>query len=240
MEVLAACHLHSSWSYDGHCSLKELSNKFSSQGNRILLMTEHDRGFTPDRFDDYRAACADASIGTILVVPGIEYSDPENRVHVLVWGTPFLGEGLATNDMLEAVRTANGVAVLAHPSRKNVWRDFEPYWAKRLLGVEAWNRKYDGWAPGKTAPALLKSSECVPFVGLDFHTDRQLFPLSMALNLDGPVSEASVLACLRERRCSARAFGVPLEHGLLRCTMPALVGAERGRRKVAAFLKRRR
>jgi len=56
----------------------------------------------------------------ILVVPGIEYIDAANRVHVLVWGeVPFLGERLSTNKMLEGVKIANGVAVLAHSSRRN-------------------------------------------------------------------------------------------------------------------------
>ncbi len=238
MEVLAACHVHSDWSYDGSWPLKDLSDKFRRRGDRILLMTEHDRGFTTRRFDEYRAACAKASSSWTLVVPGIEYSDKDNRVHVLVWGAPFLGEGLPTNEMLEAVKAANGVAVLAHPSRKHVWRDFEPHWADRLLGVEAWNRKYDGWAPSKTAPMLLQSNSPIPFVGLDFHTDRQSFPLAMVLDLTGGVTVEGVLECLRSRRCSARAFGVPLDHNLLRTTMPVLGVAERGRRRVASMVRR--
>ncbi len=237
MDVLAACHVHSEWSYDGSWSLGALSDKFSRRGDRVLLMTEHDRGFTAQRFCEYREACAQASSSQMLVVPGMEYSDAANRVHVLVWGVSFLGEGLPTSEMLEAVRVANGVAVLAHPSRKDAWQCFEPYWAGRLLGVEAWNRKYDGWAPSKTAPALLQLGEPIPFVGMDFHTDKQSFPLAMALDLHTAVTEDAVLECLRSRRCSARAFGVPLSHHLLRTTMPALGIAERGRRKVASIVK---
>jgi predicted metal-dependent phosphoesterase TrpH len=168
MEVIATCHVHSEWSYDGRFSLRELSEKFSHRGSRILLMTEHDRGFTSRRFEEYRDACAEASSDKILVVPGIEYSDPANRVHVLVWGVPFLGEGLPTGEMLEAVHSAEGAAVLAHPSRRGVWQDFERQWAERLTGVEVWNRKYDGWAPSRNAPQLLQSRKSIQFVGLDF------------------------------------------------------------------------
>jgi len=238
MEALATCHAHSEWSYDGSWSLKDLRDKFSQRGSRILLMTEHDRGFTPQRYAEFRQACTEVSSSQILVVPGMEYSDADNRVHVLVWGVPFLGEGLPTSEMLEAVRVANGVAVLAHPSRKNVYMDFDPYWADRLLGIEAWNRKYDGWAPSKTAPALLQSGNSIPFVGLDFHTDRQSFPLAMALDLpSSTITEGTVLDCLRARKCSARAFGVPLGHNLLRTALPALGFAERGRREVASVVK---
>jgi len=238
VEVLATCHVHSEWSYDGRFSLKDLGEKFTRRGSRILLMTEHDRGFTARRFDEYREACLEASSDKILIVPGMEYSDQANRVHVLVWGVPFLGEGMPTGEMLEAVQAANGVAVLAHPSRKGVWQDFETQWADRLIGVEVWNRKYDGWAPSKNASTMVRPGNSIPFVGLDFHTDRQLFPLTMALNLPGIVNEEEVLKCLRSRGCSARAFGVPLDNNILRNTMPALGMAERGRRKVASLVKR--
>ncbi len=239
MDVLAVCHAHSDWSYDGTWPLEDLSAKFRGQGCRVLMMTEHDRGFSARRLDEYRTACAKASSSDILVVPGIEYSDADNRVHVLVWGSvPFLGEGLRTSEMLELVRASDGVAVLAHPSRKKAWESFDPYWNERLLGIEVWNRKYDGWAPSETSPALLERSSAIPFVGLDFHTHRQSFPLSMALDIRQSVTEDTVLECLRSRRCSPRAFGAPLDRILFRSALPALRIAERSRRTAASVVKR--
>src|ERR1700674_794083 len=209
MEVLAVCHVHSKWSYDGCWSLEALSTRFSRRGYRVLMMTEHDRGFTAARLDQYREACSQASSSKIFVMPGVEYSDATNRVHVLVWGpVPFLGEGLPTGEMLGAVHAAGGLAVLAHPSRRDAWKSFEPSWADRLLGIEVWNRKYDGWAPSQTAPALLRTAGAIPFVGLDFHTQRQSFPLGMALGMDKNVTEETVLNCLSSRRCYPRALGV--------------------------------
>jgi len=240
MEVLSVCHVHSGWSYDGSWSLDALSAKFSERGCRVLMMTEHDRGFTVERLNEYRRACAQASSDKILVVPGIEYSDAANRVHILVWGpVPFLGESLPTIEMLEAVRSSSGVAVLAHPSRKNAGESFTHEWAERLIGIEVWNRKYDGWAPSETAPALLgKKTNVVPFVGLDFHTERQLFPLAMALDVEGNLSEHAVLDCLRARRCSPRAFGAPLSRDLFRKALPALRMAERSRRTAARIARK--
>lgn len=238
MEVLATCHVHSEWSYDGRWSLRDLSNEFSHRGSRILLMTEHDRGFTVERFNEYRAACVEASSAEMLVVPGIEYSDEANRVHVLVWGVPFLGENLPTIEMLRAVKQANGVAVLAHPSRKDVWRDFNPEWAECLSGIEVWNRKYDGWVPSKTADALLEPGIHTPFVGLDFHSNKQFFALNMVLDLPARATEEAVLSCLRSGKYKARAFGLSLGNSLLRSAMPTLKIAERGRRKAASIVKR--
>src|SRR5579872_2758004 len=107
MEFLAACHVHSNWSYDGSWSLESLRDAFSERGYRVLLMTEHDRGFTQQRFDEYKQACAKASTSKMLIVPGIEYSDAANCVHVLAWGSEFVGESLPTSEMLERVRVAN-------------------------------------------------------------------------------------------------------------------------------------
>jgi hypothetical protein len=234
MEVLAACHVHSDWSYDGSWSLTDLSAKFSARGYNVLLMTEHDRGFSTERFQRYREACADASSNKMLLIPGIEYSDSSNCVHVLTWGpVPFLGEGVATKEMLDLVATAHGVAVWGHPSRKNAWQYFKTEWAEHLLGIEVWNRKYDGWAPSRTAPALMADANAVPFAGLDFHTDKQMFPLGMLLDLKTELSEYAVLDCLRNRRCQAYAFGVPLSRKVFRKALPVMRVAEHGRRTAA-------
>ncbi len=239
MNVLAACHVHSEWSYDGSWRLEALAESFRRRGYRILLMTEHDRGFSKERLKEYRSACSKASSERLLIVPGIEYSDEENRVHVLVWGDiPFLGEGLRTTEMLAEVCASGGVAVLAHPSRREAWKSFEPEWSDKLLGIEIWNRKYDGWAPGKTAPHLLENTKAVCFVGLDFHTDRQFFPLGMSLDLHGEPSEATVLDALKEKRCVAHAFRMPLRKGTRWGAISLLKLAERGRRTVTTFLNR--
>jgi predicted metal-dependent phosphoesterase TrpH len=238
MEISAACHLHSSWSYDGSWPLEKLSASLADRGCRVLLMTEHDRGFSETRLLQYREACAAASSDKLLVIPGIEYSDPDNRVHVLVWGpVPFLGEALPTRQMLEAVRAHGGIAVLAHPARKSAWKLYEPEWADLLLGVEAWNRKYDGWAPARMDATFQQADTLIRFVGLDFHTRRQFFPLSMTLMLDGQITEHAVIQSLRSNRCSARAFGLPLTSSILIRTISLLNAAEKARKTVASFLR---
>lgn len=238
MEYLATCHVHSTWSYDGSWSLEALSEKFRHGGCSVVMMTEHDRGFTKQRLHEYREACARASSNGILLLPGIEYSDAANRVHVLVWGpVPFLGEALPTTEMLDKVQAAGGVAVLAHPSRKDVWRSFDSAWAPGLLGIETWNRKYDGWAPSQTAPALLRDTGAIPFVGLDFHTERQSFPLKMVLEIEGGISEENVVACLRSRRCKPKAFGHPLASRKAEMASPVLTLVESGRRALITIVR---
>jgi hypothetical protein len=247
MKVAAACHVHSNWSYDGSWTITELASEFSRRGYRVLMMTEHDRGFTADRLGQYRDACLQASSDKILVIPGIEYSDSSNTVHVLTWGeVPFLGEGVPTNEVLNAVKEAAGVAVLAHPARRDAWKSFDPAWGDSLLGIEVWNRKADGWSPSQRATSLLDATGAMPFVGMDFHERRQLFPLAMSLELEGSATEKSVLACFTARRCIPYAFGVALSFGALRAGMAALGPLESCRRscawiyrKVTAIRRRR-
>ncbi|MGA2870801.1 MAG: hypothetical protein ABSF34_16765 [Verrucomicrobiota bacterium] len=238
--VKAACHIHSDWSYDGKWSLPKLAGEFGQRGYRVLLMTEHDRGFTAARLNEYRAACAEASSAAVRVVPGIEYSDASNTLHILVWGLDsFLGEALPTGELLKQVKSAGGIAVLAHPSRKEAWKQFDPQWASYLLGIEVWNRKTDGWAPGKDAGPLMAGTSLLPFVGMDFHTPRQFFPLATELDIEPAITESSVLECLNSRRCRAMALNRPvttfLPQGWRRSGLRAV---ESGRRTAALALRK--
>ena len=238
--IKAACHIHSDWSYDGKWPLPKLADEFGRRGYRVLLMTEHDRGFTSARLHEYFAACTEASSDKVRLVPGIEYSDVSNTIHILVWGlNTFLGEALPSADVLKQVQAAGAVAVLAHPTRKEAWKQFDPQWVPCLLGIEVWNRKTDGWAPSETAPPLMAGTPLLPFVGMDFHTQRQFFPLTTELDIQSSTTESSVLECLRSRRCRAMALGRPINAFLSRGWRNAgLRAAESGRRKAALALRK--
>jgi hypothetical protein len=232
--IKAASHVHSEWSYDGKWALPALADAFARRGYRALLVTDHDRGFTEQRYRQHRMACEAASSDRILVVPGIEYSDAANRVHVLVWGdVPFLGESLATSIVLARAKSAGGLSVLAHPARREAWRLFDPDWTDTLLGIEIWNRKTDGWAPSRSGRRLLDGSGVAPFVGMDFHDWKQMFPLSMDLEIDGSVTEAGVLACLRAGAFRAAFAGTPVERFVEGHLSTPFYAAERLRRSAA-------
>jgi len=179
----------------------------------VVMLTEHDRGFDESRRQAHRQACRQASNEKILLVPGIEYSDASNTLHFLVWdNVPFIGSGLSADEILAAAQFSGGVVVFAHPNRRDAWRLFNPDWANKLVGIELWNRKTDGWAPSRNAPPLLEMTHAMPFAGLDFHDHRQFFPLSTDLEIESSVTEASVLAALRAGHCHSKAFGFPLEN----------------------------
>jgi hypothetical protein len=236
--VAAACHVHSEWSYDATWSLFKLASEFGRNGFRVVMLTEHDRGFCETRRLMHRDACAKASTESVLLVPGIEYSDPDNVIHILVWGpVPFLGEGRPTLEMLKAVKDHGGVAVMAHPSRRSAWQRFDPVWCNYLLGMEIWNRKTDGWAPSSDAQRLIAGTALMPFVCLDFHAQNQMFPLSMALDIGGEIDESSVLNSFRARACKPVAFSEPVYDVLNGWQGMALKPAEKLRR-TSAFMYR--
>jgi hypothetical protein len=211
MSLRAALHVHSNWSYDGHWELGKVASVFAARGYNLLLTTEHDLGFSEERQCAHREACRIASSNQILVIPGIEYSDPSNTVHILVWGDiPFLGAGKDTQFVLERAAEHGGISVLAHPSRRAAWRMFRAEWVSYLTGIEVWNRKTDGWSPSREAQNLVLKSGARPIVGLDFHSAKQLFPLTVCLNVEGRPDEGRALAALRHGSFSCEAFGIKL------------------------------
>jgi hypothetical protein len=236
--IRAACHVHSQWSYDGKWRLEQLAAGFAKRGYRVVLVTEHDRGFDEAKRREHRAACQQASSEEVLLVPGIEYSDPANVVHLLVWGdVPFIGSGVEPERVLATAHECGGITVFAHPSRKEAWKRFTPEWNAKLLGIEFWNRKTDGWAPSKQAWPLLQKTNLVPFAGLDFHDFRQFFPMAVLVETQGRVSETAVLAAFKGRRCRSKVFGLEaaaLANGL---HAEALHGAESVRRATARLYR---
>ena len=191
--VRAVAHVHSQWSDDGSWTLPRIAATFARLRCRVVLMSEHSRGFTETKWQEYRQACAEASTDQILLVPGIEYGDQDDVIHVPVWGDlPFLGDGLPIGQLLATVGEAGGTAMWAHPWRRDAWQRFDPSWFGYLTAVEVWNRKYDGIAPSQHSVALARREGLAMTVALDFHTRRQIFPLNLALELDALPSISAV------------------------------------------------
>lgn len=212
MRLRAAFHVHSNWSYDGRWTLSQIAKEFKARGYDAVLMTEHDLGFSEELRRAHREACRQESTNDILLIPGVEYSDPSNTVHTLIWGNvPFLGAGRETTYVLQESQENGGVCVLAHPSRRGAWKVFSTEWTPYLAGIEVWNRKTDGWSPSPDGLRLAASTGVEQVVGLDFHSANQFFPLSMRIPIEGKVDEEGILNALKRRACSCDAMGVDLK-----------------------------
>lgn len=231
--IRAAFHVHSEWSYDAKLPLAEIASLFARNHYDAVFMCEHDRGFSVERLHAYRDACAAASAHGAQLIPGIEYADPQDRVHVPVWGpVPFIGEGVPTTRLLSTVRELGGVSVLAHPVRRDACEIIDPDWLSLCTGIEIWTRKWDGWAPNRRACEWASSAGLLGIAALDLHHARQLFPLAMELELADRLSVDACVDALGQRRGHAVIHGLPadaLVHGGLGQAAQAI---ERVRRPV--------
>lgn len=247
--IRALLHAHSDWSYDGSWTLEQLGRLFTRWGFDVALMSEHDTGFDPESFGAYRAACAAASPpGGCLLVPGIEYSSPDNDIHILTWGlNRFLAEHRPVDETLSRVEEAGGVAVFAHPARRDAWAKYDPAWTPRLCAVEIWNRKTDGLKPGAEAIHLWRKTGLAATVGVDFHRLKHLYPLDNLIDVDVTAQDQDIdcayetLRALRERRTRPRAVGLRLldEAGGLRAVPGRLnAGLEAARRRARDAVRR--
>ena len=222
----AAMHIHSEWSYDADWPLDRLAEAFRRRRYDIVLLCEHDQGFDPDRWAAYQQACAQASGDDLLLVPGIEYSDPENVVHVPVWGPlDFQGEALSTVQLLDQLDGAPAFTVFAHPTRRDAHVAIDPDLLDRFSAIEVWNRKYDGVAANPLVARHWRELGLVPTASLDFHRSRQFFPAAVRIDvprLDRDLVEDALCA----RAIRAEVFRVPIERLLTGAPATALAGLE--------------
>lgn len=117
--IRAVAHVHSEWSYDGSWSLRDIVEAFRARGHQAILTAEHDRGFDEDRWRAYREECERLSRVDCIVVPGVEYSDSENAIHVPVWEIFRFSEPASIPRSSFARSHAKRTAVLTHPQRRN-------------------------------------------------------------------------------------------------------------------------
>lgn len=235
-------HAHSCWSYDGRWTLENIARLYSKLGVHAVMMSEHDTGFKPDRFGDYAEECARASTSRCVLVPGIEYSSPDNDIHVLAWGLDtFLGEHRPVLDTLHDIKARGGVAILAHPARRQAWKKVEQTWIEQLDGIEIWNRKTDGISWGEEAVKIACASGLPAYVGHDFHRARQLWPLYQQFRLASSTTAHNVghalVTAIRRREGTPLAFGraVVDENGAPRLHLPPTF--EGVRRRISRLIK---
>jgi hypothetical protein len=158
-----------------------------------------------------------------LLVPGIEYQDPDHIVHMPVFGrAPFYGRSPVIDELVREARSDDAAAIFAHPRRREAWQRFDPAWVPYLTGIEVWNRKYDGVRPNAWALAQAQHHGLAASVALDWHGTRQMYPLALRVPSpsrgDNRQRSGAVVSSMLAGRMRATAFGLDVErfsHGLL-------------------------
>lgn len=229
-EINVAFHCHSDWSYDGSWTLPELARFFGRRGFDAVMMSEHDTGFPPEEFETFRQECAEASTEQCRLIPGIEYSSPDNDIHILTWGLDrYFKEHQPVGDILDWAAKYGGVAVFAHPVRRDAWKLYDPGWTPLFSGVELWNRKSDGIAPSRSARRMIEETGLPPTLGVDFHILRHYWPLSHRIDV-GEDWERDIVEAIRKGGLDLRVFGRRVLGRDGAPSVPLSEAAERGRR----------
>lgn len=197
-------HMHSTHSYDGKMSLRELKDFLLARGISFACMTEHTDQMQKEDADAFVRECRALSDDTFVFVPGFEV--PYKNAHVLHIGTTVFVTNFANTAQLKLLRKQTPLVILAHPVRNKFIVD------ETLLscidGVEVWNQQYEGKAYPRTKSLTLltklrKEKKLIATGGLDLHR-KEHFGTPMTHLEMSELSEETIVAALKN---GAYAFG---------------------------------
>ena len=189
--------MHSTHSYDGKLSLRELKDFLLERDISFACMSEHTDEMTADGAEAFVAECRALSDESFVFVPGFEV--PYRRAHILQYGSEVFRGQFADEEMLQQWSAEASLTVLAHPIRNRFVVD--PTMEELIEGVEIWNQQYDGkQVPRTRAATLLRelrsaNPTLLAAGGIDFHRSEHFGAPWVELELES-LSEAAVLSKL--------------------------------------------
>src|SRR5207247_3220179 len=111
---------------DCNVPLREIRLLAERRRLSFIVQTEHSNHMTSELYARYREEVLSYCTPRFLFVPGIEYASADNRIHILVFCLDVFWEDLKLFpderllDLLDRVRAARGIDILAHPERADV------------------------------------------------------------------------------------------------------------------------
>jgi hypothetical protein len=195
-------HLHTTYSYDGTASLREMVKAVRKRGFNFLLLTEHSNKFGAEKMARLTADCQRLSKEDFVIIPGLEVDCDFGR-HLLAIGiNQYIGMG-DPDAVVEGIRESGGLAIIPHPVIYQ-FRSFVTSVAM-LNGVEVWNSRYDSkYAPNLRSFALLKNlqqenPQIFAYGGQDLHAVKKLDSLCLQLEVPS-LTERDIMHCLERGR----------------------------------------
>jgi hypothetical protein len=183
-KLKGALHIHSSISYDGIMSVEQLSFFFKKKNFDFVLLTEHSENVSTGVMNKLIDECKRFSSSEFLIIPGLEFRCQDD-LHILGLG---INKTLESEDPLRVIhhiKQQGGVAVLAHPTKKNCALD--RIWIKELDGVEIWNLANDGkFLPQVESIRMFKklgeqNPHLKPFAGMDLHQEKNYYDIALRI-----------------------------------------------------------
>ena len=219
-KIRGAFHLHSQYSYDGRIPLAEMASFLKSKGYSFGLMSEHNyhrsekRYLCREELSNFIRECQSLSSPEFLLIPGLEYSCCDNKVHIVV--TPLADnsalEGIETPEqVIEKTRREKSLAFLVHPFFGEAYRRVSPEVFGKFDGFEVWNYNYQS----RRGPSL---SECgqlkqwfkrpgvLAVAGLDLHRREKFGDVWIEMEVSS-LNQEAVFGNLRQGKYTLSACG---------------------------------
>ena len=97
------------------------------------------------------------------------------------------------------MRAEGGASIIAHPRRRHSFDKITEL-VQHVDGIEIWNRKVDGLLPVRSYFKFARDCSLATTVGMDLHTQRQIFPMWNIVAADnGPLDGKGIATALRDR-----------------------------------------
>jgi hypothetical protein len=183
-KLKGALHVHSSISHDGTMSVEELSLLLRDKKFDFVLITEHSENVSNGVMNKLVDECRRLSSSELLIVPGLEFRCWED-LHILGLGVSKLCESNDPLKVIHHIGQQGGVAVFAHPTKKNYALD--RMWIEELDGFEIWNSAYDGkFLPQAKSIKMFKklaeqNPRLKPFAGMDLHRKQDYYDVGLRI-----------------------------------------------------------
>ncbi len=200
--ITGLLHVHSNYSYDGRNTIKEYADWGKRNNVRFIILTEHEDGFTQERFNTFKNECLLNSDKDLLIIPAIEYSFGEkSNIHINIVGCD---EFLTHNKKIECIpeflklaATKGAFSILNHP--KKILNHIKHIDLISLDAIEIWNTKNDfSYAPFYSVNKFILSSskKYYSIVCSDLH---QIPNSSFAkiIIYDELLSTSNIIKCLK-------------------------------------------
>jgi predicted metal-dependent phosphoesterase TrpH len=195
-----ALHIHSSISYDGTMSVAELSLFFKERKFDFVLITEHSQNVSDGVMNKLIDECNRCSSSGFLIIPGLEFSC-RDELHILGIGVSRTSESDDPLEVIHHILQQGGVAVLAHPTKKEY--SLDGAWIEELDGVEIWNSAYDGkFLPQAESIRMFKrlaqkNPHLKPFAGMDLHQEKNYYDVTVRIKRKS-LNRGQILKDLKE------------------------------------------
>ncbi|RJQ17654.1 PHP domain-containing protein [Candidatus Woesearchaeota archaeon] len=197
--IKGACHIHSSYSFDGEASLEQLRKRAKKEKLQFLLMTEHSISLNSAKYEAYRKHCEKLSDDSFIIIPGLEVLT-KNRTEIICIDVDIYLHAKAEREILQEMKKKKKLTIFPHPSRCDP-ADRET--SNQVSFLEVWSARYDGrLSPSKTNIEFYKQEKkknhnlkCMN--GLDLHYLEEFGRNWIELEVSH-VAKKDILAALRK------------------------------------------